>query len=61
MTKTEMDETLQLLRTLKTSQVRKQLEQDNVSPLRYFSDKAEEWVPRSQLIREFLLNAKEQT
>lgn len=62
MTTTEIDEALQLIRTLKIAQVRKQLDFDNKpsGPRRYWDDKAVEWVPRSVIVMDFLKSAREQ-
>jgi hypothetical protein len=61
MTKTEIDDALQVLRTLKVSQIRKQLEKDNKpSAPQHFDDITEEWVPRSVIITNFIRAAKEQ-
>lgn len=62
MTTTEIDEALRVLRTLKLSQIRKQLEKDNKPGApQHFDDATEEWVPRSVIIMNFIKAAKEQT
>lgn len=58
---TEIENALQLLRTLKLSQVRKQLEKDSLEQGQYFGNETEDWVPRSTIIYEFLKDAKEQS
>jgi hypothetical protein len=61
-TMNSIDDMMQLLRTLKTSQARKQLEHDSrAKPPRYWDSDIEEWVPRSAIIHGFLYDAKEQS
>ena len=57
-----LDKMMQLFRTLKTAQVRKQLEEDTNKPgYQYWDDKTADWVTRAEIINGFLLDAKEQS
>jgi hypothetical protein len=58
---TEIEELIQLTRTLKTSQIRKQLEHDQRQDNRFLDSRSDEWVRRFQLVKEFFNDAKEQS
>jgi hypothetical protein len=58
-TTTKIDDAMQLMRTLKTSQVRRQLERDT-EKADYFDAHTEEWISRTQIVTDFFHAAKEQ-
>jgi hypothetical protein len=58
MTPEDINEVMQLLRTLKISQVRKQLEFD-AKKHDFFDNETEEWVSSAQIVSKFFRDAKE--
>jgi hypothetical protein len=60
MTTTEIDELMQLIRTLKTSQFRKQLEYDAKHPQNYMDEQSGVWLSRLRIVNNFFMSAKEQ-